>query len=241
MKKDNISKAKILDKIRQYEKTGEVVATSFLDPSEVAEYQNVFSKVPHYLDGGFEDSERKILVVGKEEKDTLDDYICVLKISSPQKLSHREVLGSILGTGVKRDVVGDIVINDSVANVYILKDISKYLLQNIDRIGREKVKVEKIKIEEALTPVDNSKTINVTLASLRIDAAISACYGLSREISAELIKNSKVKLNYIETTNSSKQIKEGDLISVRGYGRFAILQIVGETRKSRIRVILKKS
>lgn len=241
MKKENLSKAKILDKIRQYEKTKETATTCFLDPAELIEYQSIYDKVPHYLDGGFDEAERKILVVGKQEKDEEDDFIIIIRVESPQKLSHRDVLGSVLGTGVKRDVVGDIILNENIADIYVLKDISKYLIQNIERIGREKVKVKAIKKKDAITPIDESKQINVTLASLRVDAAISACYGVSRELSAELIKNAKVKLNYVEIANVSKQIKEGDLISVRGYGRFSVEQIVGETRKSRIRVIIKKS
>ena len=235
MKKEDLSKAKILDKIKQYEKTGEIAVTNFLDPREIIEYENLYYKVPHYLDGGFDNSERKILVIGKEEKSEEDNFIIMLKITSNEKLSHREVLGSILGTGIKRDVVGDIVIYENIAYVYVANEISKYIIQNLDKVGREKVKISKC--NETIEIVDDSKEINTTLSSLRLDSAISACYGLSREVSAELIKNNKVKLNYIETTNVSKSIKEDDLISVRGYGRFTIFKIVGETRKSRIRVI----
>ncbi len=240
MKKEDLSKAKIIDKIRQYEKSGEVTTTTFLDPREVFEYQNIYSNVPYYLDGGFENAERKILVIGKDEKDKKDNYIILLKIISREKMSHRDVLGSLLGTGIKRDVVGDIALVDNFAYVYVTKDISKYIIQNLESVGREKVKVEIVKSDEKVEIVDTSKEINTTLSSLRIDSAISACYGLSREVSVELIKNNKVKLNYVEITNVSKSIKENDLISVRGYGRFVILKVVGETRKSRIRVVLKR-
>ena len=81
--------------------------------------------------------------------------------------------------------------------------------------------------------------MNTTVASLRMDAVISACYGVSRELASQLIENEKVKLNYKPIINVSKQIHEGDLVSVRGYGRFPISKIVGETRKGRIRIELK--
>ena len=79
------------------------------------------------------------------------------------------------------------------------------------------------------------------MASLRIDSAISECYGLSRTISSKLIEADKVKLNYKVITNSSKAIKQGDLISVRGYGRFIIEEVIGETRKGRVRIQIKKN
>ena len=239
MEKNDVTKSRILDRIKIYQNKNEISATSFLDPREIFEYQNLYEKVPHYLDGGFEKAERKILVVGKDEKDCNDDFIVIIQIVSNKSLSHRDVLGSILGTGIKREVVGDIIIKDNIANVFISKEISKYVIQNLESVGREKVKVSFIKENQIIEVTDNTKEINVTVASLRIDSAISACYGVSRELSAELIKNAKVNLNYKEVLNASKPIKQGDLISVRGYGRFEILDILGETKKSRVRVKLK--
>ncbi len=241
MQKEDINKAKIIDKIRQFEKTNVACATCFLDPREIFEFENIYKNAEYYLDGGFPETERKILVIGTMEKSKDDDFLCILEIKAQKNLSHREVLGSLLGTGIKRDVVGDIIIQENIAYVAVLKEISKYLIQNLEKIGREKVSVRIIDNIDEIEIKDNTKEINVTLASLRLDSAVSACYGLSREVSANLIKNAKVKLNYKEALNPSKQIKEEDLISVRGYGRFVVSQIVGETRKSRIRVVLKKS
>ena len=82
--------------------------------------------------------------------------------------------------------------------------------------------------------------LKTTVASLRIDAIISSCYGISREESNIIIKNGKVNLNYKEVQSASKQVKEGDLISVRGFGRFILESILGETRKDRIRIVIKK-
>ena len=235
MEKENISKAKILDKIKLYEKTGEIAFTNFLDPAEIVELSSLYNKLPHALYGGFEDAERKILAIGAIEE--VDFPIAILEITSVKKLNHRDVLGSVLGTGIKRDVVGDIVLKDNVANVYITKEISKYLVQNLDKIGHEKVKVRLIDDKEKLAHIVDKKEIKTTVKSLRLDAVISACYGISRELSAELIKNAKVNVNYKEVVNTSKPIKENDLISVRGYGRFELIEVLGETRKDRIRVV----
>ncbi len=136
-------------------------------------------------------------------------------------------------------MIGDIIIKENIANIFVIKDIAKYLLQNIEKIGREKVSVKPIKIEDVLKNEPNIKEIKTTVASLRIDSVVSACYGVSRENSATLINDSKVCINYKQVVSSSKQVKEGDLISVRGYGRFILESILGETRKDRIRISLK--
>lgn len=97
MEKSDLGKVKILDKIRQFEKTEKVTSTYFLDPREVFEYENLYRNVNHLLFGGFDDAERKILIIGKDAPD-VDEYISLLEITVPHSVSHREILGSILGT-----------------------------------------------------------------------------------------------------------------------------------------------
>lgn len=236
MEQKELCKAKILDKIKIYEKSGEIVSTLFLNPSEIVEHGSIYEKYLHTLQGGFEEAERKLLIIGADDVNILD-YISIIEVVSNKPLGHRDVLGSVLGTGVKRDVIGDIVIKDNVANIYATKDISKYLIQNLDKIGKEKVKVRIIDIDNRLPYEVKTKLLKTTVASLRLDAAIASCYGISREVSSELIKNLKVNLNYKEVSNASKPIKQGDLISVKGYGRFELSEVLGETRKDRIRVV----
>ncbi len=149
-------------------------------------------------------------------------------------------MGSILGLGIKREVIGDILVDDNVANIVVLKEISKYIIQNFDKVGRDKIVVKKIEKEDILKVQPKTKELNVTVASLRLDALISASFGISRELSSELIQAEKVNVNYTSIKNTSKQVKEGDLISARGYGRFEIKEILGETRKGRIRVSIIK-
>ncbi len=237
MEQRSLDKAKIIDKIKLFEKTGEIVYTNFLDPAEIIELDSLYSKYPHFLYGGFDEAERKMLAIGSYE--IIDEIpIAIIEIVSSKKLNHRDVLGSVLGTGIKRDVVGDIIIKENIANVFVTRDISRYLIQNLDKIGREKVKVRLITNDEKLEFEINKKEIKTTIKSLRLDSAIAACFGLSREVSSELVKNAKVNLNYKEVLNPSKPIKEGDLISVRGFGRFELKEVLGETRKDRIRIIL---
>lgn len=241
MKKEQLLIAKVSDRIKRYEKTGIPCATNFLDPAEVYDLENILKSLPKCFYGGYDNSERNILLIGSDEIDEAKKYLEVITIESSKNLSHREVLGTLIGLGVNRDVLGDIIIKDSRADVIILKDISKYILQNLDRVGREKVKVCNNEFENVLQLEENFKEIKTTVASLRADAIISAGIGVSRDISAKMIKNQKVKLNYKLLESSSKQMKVGDMLSIRGYGRVELVEVLGETRKDRIRVILKKN
>ena len=111
----------------------------------------------------------------------------------------------------------------------------------MDKVGREKVAVKEISTNDIIVVDKKYKELKTTVASLRLDAVVSACFGISREISAKLIESEKVQQNYKAISNASKKVCEGDLISVRGYGRFEVAEVLGETRKDRIRVLLKIS
>ena len=266
MNKEQLTIAKVADKIRKYEKTGEVCASNFLDPSEIVDAQVIARKYLSFFCGGYLNSERKILIIGSDNQEDAKDFLDLLTIeikkankkylnkelnnkntkkgtveTETNVFSHRDILGSILGLGINRDVIGDILIKGNRADVFVIKDISKYIIQNLEKIGREKVEVYKNSFDNLIEIEDVSKEIKTTVASLRLDAMISAATGLSREVSAKMIQNEKVKLNHKIIVNTSKQLKIGDKISVRGYGRIELIEILGETRKDRIRVILKKN
>ena len=235
MKEENLILAKLTDKINLYKKTNKSTCTNMLDPMEFAKVQGLLKDIPFVAFGGYEYAERKVIFIG-EDNVNFNEYITLVRIESVKNLSHRSVLGSILGLGIKREVIGDIVINENKCDVIVMKEISKFILQNLDKVGRDKVKVEIKTLEEIIQVKDTSKNMVITVASPRIDAVISACFGLSRELSTESIRREKVFLNHLEVSSASKQIKDGDLISVRGQGRVKIESIDGETRKGRIKI-----
>lgn len=237
MEENKLTLAKVLDKIKLHGKTNQITYTNMLDPAELAKVMPLLRAVPYTAFGGFEDAERKAIFIG-DTSINLNKYLCLIRIESVKALSHRSVLGSILGLGIKREMIGDIIINDNICDVVAMREISVFVLQNLDKVGREKVKVSEKELSEILKVKDTSKTITVTVASPRVDAIISACFGTSREVSAELIRREKVFLNHQEIVSTSKQLKIGDLISVRGYGRAKILSFDGETRKNRTRITI---
>jgi len=233
---NNLIISKIKDKIKIFEKTNKINSTNFLEPVELAIVKSVLKEIPHTIFGGIEDSERNIIIIGTEDIQDFSTFISILEIESNFNLNHRDILGSILGLGIKRDIIGDIIINQNKANVFIIPEMQNYIIQNLQKIGKEKVNVKSISFNEIIKPAENFKEFITTVASCRLDAIISSAFGISRELSSKLVENDKVKLNYISVTNSSKKISQDDLISVRGYGRIILKSVIGETRKDRVKV-----
>lgn len=220
--------------------------TDFLDPRQQKIAESVlleFKGISFKFDGGIEGSERRICFIWNEDYEDAQENlpVTILTISwnsGRKKLSHRDFLGSILGCGIKREKVGDIILDDGRAFVACLSDISRYLLYNLNKVGSTGVSVaetsEVPKKEEKLKPIET------TAASLRLDGIISRGYGLSRSKAAEVIRAGKVRLNWEDAESPSKEVKEGDVISLRGRGRIILKEVSGTTKKDRIKVTIEK-
>lgn len=227
--------AKIRDKLRIFEKTNKSTSTFFLTPSQIEEAKSILKNVSYNIAGGYEDAERNIIIFGDE---SYQNFIKVIRIetSGGETLNHRSVLGSLLGLGIKREILGDIIVKENICDIIIMQEMEEYIINNFQKVGNFKIKIKKIAFDEMIIPIDEKNILTVTSASLRADGIISTAFGISREKSSILFDIEKVQINYMPCRNSSKQIKEGDIISVRGFGRITINEIVGETKKGRMRL-----
>ena len=153
------------------------------------------------------------------------------------KLSHRDFMGAILNTGLERSVLGDILAAEDHAVVFCL-DTAVQLLLDLTKIGRVGVKSERGITKEI--PKAKFETLDRTVSSLRLDRLVGACANLSGDRSASLIKSGQVSADFSVCLNVSGTIKENTVISIRGYGRFRIAKIVGETKKGKIHIIIEK-
>jgi len=199
--------------------------------------------------GVFQDPERVKLFIGPDyalenEQEDLKIYqnnVTLLDIQYNQKfnqLAHSDALGALMALGIKRSKLGDIVVYDGGFQVVVDSSLSDYFLQNVDKIGRAGVKVKKISFEEAKVNVPNKRAVSGTVKSVRLDSIIALCFSLSRSESQKLIESELVKVNHGVVNRTDYVIKIGDLISVRGHGRFVVEEILGVTKKDRIRVVL---
>lgn len=231
--------ARISDKITKYYETYEVQATSFLDVAERLEVRGLFKNIPYVTFGGYDEAERKAIFIGVEDFSLdFNKYMSIIRVKSNNGLSHRAVLGSVLGLGIKREMIGDILVNDTSCDIIVLSLVSDFLLNNLKFVGREKVAVSIKRLDELVEAVDTSKEIKTTVSSLRVDAVISAAYGIAREESAKLVKSELVKVNFLGIKSPSAKLKEGDVISVRGKGRVTLANVLGQSKSDRIKVVL---
>ena len=153
------------------------------------------------------------------------------------KLSHRDFLGAILANGLERSVIGDILVDEGYAVAFCL-ETSKRLLLDMTKIGRCGVSVSEGILSEL--PKPKLEKLDRTVSSLRLDCIVSACANTSREKSAALIRSAQVSADHAVCQNVSVLVKEGAVISIRGFGRYRVSRIDGETKKGRIRVVIDK-
>ena len=194
--------------------------------------------------GGFDDAEKQIMGVfpqWTEPEQTEFPIICLKVVGGyTRKLTHRDYLGTVMSLGIAPQKVGDIVVCDDFAYVLLHSDVAEYVADNLHKIGNQGVKVELIENLSVITIERKYKTIGAVCAAPRLDAVVGAAANISRAQSAALINAGKVKLNHRITEKVSETIKEGDLLSIRGYGRFLVHSFDGETRKMRLHITLKQ-
>ncbi len=193
--------------------------------------------------GGYNDAERTMFFCYPEyiEPD-YSEAISVLVIEGREisGLTHRDYLGSALGLGIKRENIGDILVYDDHALMFVKADIAGYIMLNLTKIGRKGVKIREVSLGEVEIPDKEYSVIKRTVSGLRLDSVIAASINVSRSKAVGFIKGSDVKLNWEICENVSHSVKPGDVFSVRGYGRFKFESAGELTRKNRINIVVHK-
>lgn len=216
----------------------EYTYTDFLTPSEIADATLAYGDEIEFF-GGVDFAERKIACFGSYEDFgyECEPPITVLKISPSgarfvDDVNHRDVLGSVLALGIERSKIGDIFIDGKVSYVVAYNTVSRLLLNELNRVGRVSVTVEEVDfIPDELRPKTIEKTLSV--ASMRCDAVVGATFNTSRERSAELFSVKRVSVNSKVVEDGSKRVKTGDVVSVRGFGKFVVGEERGVSRKGK--------
>ena len=248
MQDDKLIIKKALDAINLCERQYSVKSLGFLDPRErlLIEREIKFTTPADMkceFFGGYDEAERRMLICRPEYIDAdYDEIITVLEITGRDisELSHRDFLGSLMGLGIKRENIGDIAPMPDKCYVFIKPAMLSYVGENLTKIGRHGVRVSRRNLSEIVIPKKPVKPIAATVSSLRLDCVVSAAAGIARGKAADMIKSENVKLNFETAQNSSASVKEGDMLSIRGFGRFRLSEIRGTTRKGRVSVIIDK-
>jgi len=238
--------ARVIDKAEQAIRTWEVVSTDFLSPPVMFEVQKIFSKLTDIellAWGGYPQAERQRLGISRSEipLDSSQIELAVLDIAGNflfDTATHRDFLGSILGTGIVREKVGDIIVlGERGAQVIVVPEMVEFLTTSLTQVRSVAVKTRQIDFAELKIRPPKKKEMTTVEASMRLDAIASAGFGMSRSKMANAISAGDVRINWKDITQASYNVKAGDLISVRGKGRLEVGE-VSVTKKQRYRINL---
>ena len=228
------------DLARRCENKCIVTNTGFLSPAEryALEHDVNLRNSRMLFHGGHEDAERTMcffLPEYMEEEDfSPEEYICAIKITAAfGEPGHRDYMGAVLGMGVDRAWVGDIITDGSTAYVICQPSVLRHL-ESIDKVGRFGVKAGRIELSQIPVKEKKVQQMNFTVMSLRLDAVCSGMFRLSRSEAARQINAGNVSLNYSQCIKVDAPVKEGDMISLRGSGKGKLAGLGGNSRKGRL-------
>lgn len=223
----------------------EVLHTNFLTPPVVKESMLAIQKladVKAIAQGGYPEAERCRISVGHADELTSDpDIISALSITGNftfHPCSHGDFLGAILGTGIAREKLGDIILQEEKgAQVVIVPELVDFLVSSLRKVGNVTVSCTRIPLTALEYEPPKIKTFKTIEASLRVDALASAGFKISRSKLVDLISSGDVRVNWTQITKNGTILKTGDIVSVSGKGRLKIGEI-NSTKKGKYAVEL---
>lgn len=209
----------------------------FLTCEEVRIADEILKKrnIKYSFFGGYESAERTYLACLPDWCDYTDFPIKSLtfKYRSVDKLTHRDFLGSLMALGLAREKIGDILVEDGRAVIFVASEISDHVINQINKVGRVGVDIS-LGYSEPLPSLGKLESFSVTVASDRIDCVIASLCGISRAKSSELISNGYVSVNSIACDKVTRTVRNSDKITVRGKGKFIIANFDGFSKKGRM-------
>lgn len=250
---DRLLISKLFDKIQAVEKQNKIQYTDFLSPVELTILEKILNSINYkkfIVYGGNNNSQRKTIILypiklenifleNKFDYNTICNCIRITNID--ESLEHKVILGGLIKLGVKREKIGDIIIHDNGADIIVSKEITKFLVSNLNQLTRFKnTNIEVIDIAETAIKEQEFKDMKIIVSSLRLDNIVAELAKTSRSKATEILNQERVFINYESEVKNTKLIKETDIITIRGKGKFIIEEIVGNTRSGRFVINVKK-
>ena len=217
--------------------------SDFLTPYELRLARDIVGQhdeLASNASGGFEIAERQILHIypAFKEENALDQLGFFQIRRGDMELQHKDVLGSLLGLGIERKKIGDILITDTIIQWVVKAEISSFIEFHLSKIKRYPVKPERIDSTQLKIPKPLFNDIITTVSSLRLDSILSSAFHLSRNDAQQFIRRELVSVDFKKEIKPSFFLQEGSLISCRGKGRVFLKEVLGKTKKEKIRVVL---
>ena len=235
----------IFNKIQIAQKTNQTIFTNdFLPPDiwhQILDISENYEIKP-FTNGIFLDADRRMLSFSSG--DTPTKYpIDLLKISNKSKFSrvdHKDYLGAIMSLGIKREKLGDLIIQDSTCYAPVCSDISNFIINNLKKVKNCPCEVIMYDYMVHDLPERKFEERIVITTSFRLDGLVSAVCNISRNSSVELISSGKILVNYFCCLKKDKIIEINDTLTIRGYGKFKVVEVIGSTQKGRLKVAIKQ-
>ena len=249
--------AKIRDKDRLCTQKCVLSASGFLTESEQAAVMRELSENPpdnsYVLWGGFPESERKMIAFLPEWMSYRENELSFseagavavrIKVKGAgfggKVLSHRDYLGTLMGLGIARGCVGDIIVGSDGADIIVTEEIGDFLAKNLERVGGEAVSAEIIPEAELSSHTAEYDEIKATVASPRADSICAAAFRISREDSAKAIKQGRFFIDGELCTEADTEVSEGAKLTLRGSGKAIFAAVTGKSKKGRLCVTFKR-
>ena len=217
--------------------------TPFLNPPEAVEACIAGKKegVATYLFGGYEDAERQMACYAEKPVHHEAYPLEALEIRGPHQKApaHRDLLGSVMGLGIQRHCVGDIVLQEECAYLFVTSAIVAHVMENLSQAGKTRLHLERLKELPGMAGTEGELRKD-TVSSLRLDALVSSGFCMSRAKAAQLITTGHVKLRHIQTLRPDAHVEPEDIISVRGMGRLKLVEVGNPTRKERLPILIER-
>ena len=218
--------------------------TDFLDPRQRFIVTSVIGQsddLAVYTQGVFEQSERmRVMIAPSYFIPEEEDYqITVFSIKYPSKfvqLRHPDVLGALLSVGIERSKFGDIRVAENTVQFAVATEVADYVRAHLSSIGKVKVHLDEIGTEPLLLLDEEWVESTTTVSSMRLDVVLATVLNISRQKSQNLIAAGRVKVNWTVREQVSFELQEGDILSVRGFGRLKVIMTEGRTKKDKIRL-----
>ena len=246
---DDALLARLMDKVEIWQRDGRTQYTRFLSERDrlcCAPVLRALGADEAFFWGGYPEADRSLLILPAEweDRETLCSCVtgpvAVIRAiwKSSDELGHRDFLGALMGLGIERELVGDILPKEGCCDILLLREIVPYVLQNLLSAGRSSLTLSVAESPEA--GESRFRLIKDTVASLRMDAIVGSGFSLAREKAAAAIRSGKVSLNGLECLKPDKLIETGSRLSLRGLGKIELFDVGGQSRKGRTIVVIKR-
>lgn len=241
-KNEGIFIDQVFDWISQVNAQYSPYLTNFLNPREIFIADSIIRQsedLSFKKFGGYEGAEQeRILIYPSYFKAQAADFeLTLFEINYSKKfseLSHGQILGSIMATGLSRSNLGDIITDGTNWQFFIDEKMNRFLKVNLERVANTSIQLEERDLNDRIKILDSWRKEELVLTSLRLDLVLARALNLSRNKAKKLIHAKKIKINWSAVEQPDIEINEFDVVSVRGFGRIKMYQQLRRTRKENL-------